>query len=242
MEKQLRLLYCLYISKTVLRNRKTKQYIPSMKVMSYEKKWLRIGLTLLIAVLSFGTVKALIPAIFLKKVIGNVQEIAQKYSAEGDKKLIVISFTKQHTLQHVYVNKDYLPNPQLAAIKDQTQLVTYVAKGGGDTFYGLELANGTVIQSKRWDLLTAYLNHSVVVFVLTVVPIGLYFMYRKELVQNPTDRVLSVVYMIVLAFVWGKLHIFLMILLILGLVQIGKKLSKQKPEQAVNDIDLPTQT
>ncbi|MDM8174665.1 MULTISPECIES: hypothetical protein [Olivibacter] len=213
-----------------------------MNVIIHEKKWLHIGLFLLIGILGLGVLKALIPAAFLKKVTGTVQEIQQKYSAEGDKKLILISFKQQPLLKHSYVNKDYLPSPQVSEIKEQSQLVTYISRNGGDRFYGLELTDGTLIQSKRWDLLSAYLNHSFVIFTLMAIPIGLYLIYGKKLLQYKRDWIGFAIYALTLAFVWGKLHIFLMILLVIGLIQIGKRLSKQKDEQVTNDIDLPAQT
>lgn len=213
-----------------------------MNTLSHEKRWLHIGLILLISVLSLGVLKVLVPTLFLKKVSGTVKEIQQKYSGEGNKKLIIISFAEGTTLRHSYVNKDYLPSPQINKLREQTQLVAYTTKGEGDLFYGLELTNGEVIQSRRWDLLAAYLNHSLVVFVLIVVPLGLYWIYGKELLRQKWDWIGFVTYTILLSYIWGKLHIFLMLLLVLGLIQLGKRLSKQKEEQVTKDIDLPAQT
>ncbi|WP_134089120.1 hypothetical protein [Olivibacter sp. XZL3] len=213
-----------------------------MNIVSNEKKWLRLGLILLIGILSFGVLQALAPAVFLTKVSGTVQEIQQKYSGAGAEKLITISFTGEPILMHRYVNKDYLPSPEVREIKDELKLTTYTRKGKDGTFYGLELVDGTIIQSKRWDLLSAYLNAPIVAFALIAIPIGLYLIYGKKLLQTKPDQILFIGYVFMLAFVWGKLHFFLMMLLILGLVQLGKRFSNQKGGQAVKEMNFPIQT
>lgn len=213
-----------------------------MNTVSNEKKWLRLGLILLIGILGFGVLQALAPAIFLIKVTGTVEEIQQKYSGEGTEKLITLSFTEQPPLKHHYVNKDYLPSPQVTEVKGEPTLTTYTKKGKNGVFYGLELVDGTVIQSKQWDLLSVYLNNPIIAFALIVIPIGLYLIYGKKLLQNGSDRLLFIAYIFMLAFVWGKLHFFLMVLLILGLDQLGRRFSNQNREQGVKEVNFPVQT
>lgn len=213
-------------------------------IASNENRWFRIGIAIIVVVLCIGLVKVLVPNLFLKKIEGKVIEIKQKYSNEGNEKLLILSLKNQPIVSHQYVNKDYLSSPHINDLKEYTYLITYVSKGGDEkTFYGLELTNGKIIQSKRWDLFSAYLNHSLVVFMLVAIPLALYSIYRKSLLKGRKNVIILFFYSLILAYVWGNLHFFLMIVLVLGLIRLGKNLSDQRKEQVVNDsVDIPTQT
>lgn len=213
-------------------------------VIFNENKWLKIGVAIIAIVLCAGILKVIMPGLLLKKVEGKVVVIEQKYSAEGDEKLITLSLEQQPIYRHKYVNKDYLPSPQLTTLKDYKHLVTYVSKEeNSNGFYGLELSDGTVIQSKRWDIISDYLNRSLVIFILVAVPIALYCIYGKKLLIAKQNVIILVIYSLALAFIWGRLHIFLMVVLVLGLIRLGKNLSGQKKEQVTSEnVDIPAQS
>ncbi|HWV73390.1 MAG TPA: hypothetical protein VN040_16825 [Pseudosphingobacterium sp.] len=213
-------------------------------IASNDNKWFKIGITIIVVIISVGIVKVLVPNLFLQKVEGTVVEIKQKYSEEGDEKLLLLTLKKQPTFSHLYVNKDYLPSPHINELKEYNYLITYVSKlGDKKTFYGLALTNGETIQSKRWDIINAYLNDPMVVFILIVVPIALYSIYRKTLLKGRQHIIILFIYSFILAYAWGRLHFFLMIVLILGLIRLGKNLSDQRKGQVANEsVDIPTQT
>lgn len=200
-------------------------------VNTTERKWLNWGLITVILVLSIGVIKTICCDLFLEKKQGNPLTIKQKYSTEGDVKLLSLAFDSSTTYTHSYINKDYLPSPKLKELESHTVLVTYVSKSNRNgTFYGIELANGHVIQSKRWDVLSAYLNQTFVVFVLVAIPAGIYIAYRKQFMLQRRDALGLLLYGFILAYIWGKLHFFLMILLIIGLLKLGRHLSRSKED------------
>jgi|GEM_PF-1245993 len=210
-------------------------------VISQKSKWLKAGLILIAIVLAIGIVKALIPNLFLQKIEGNVVEIKQHYGAEGSEKLITLNLEQHGIYNHCYVNKDYLPSPHINDLKEYKRLVTYVSRGKRDLFYGLELLDGTVIQSARFDIISAYFNNAFVAFILLFVPIGLYFIYSRNLVVEKQDQLFILFYGFIFCYTWGKLHFFLMALLVLGLIALGKRLSNKNKEQTINeDINMPT--
>jgi hypothetical protein len=215
-----------------------------LMIASNDNKWFKIGIAIIVIVISIGIVRVLVPNLFLQKVEGTVVEVKQKYSDGGDEKLLVLNLKNQPTLSHLYVNKDYLPSPHINELKDHNYLITYVSKlGDKKTFYGLALTNGETIQSKRWDIINAYLNEPAVVFILIVVPVALYSIYRKTLLKERHQIIILLIYSFILTYAWGRLHFFLMTVLVLGLIRLGKKLSDQRKGQVANEsVDLPTQT
>jgi len=202
-----------------------------------ERKWLKLGLIAVIVVLSIGVLKTICCDLFLEKKQGKLVAIKQKYSAEGDVKLLTLTFGQEEaSYTHRYINKEYLPSPQLKELEQHEYVVTYIPKKkNSQTFYGLELPDGKVIQSKRWDVLSAYLNQPVVVFMLVIIPTGIYIAYRRKLLLKKRDFYGLLLYGFMLAYMGGKLHVFLMIVLIVGLVKLGQHLSRPKGEPVVDN-------
>lgn len=202
--------------------------------------WFKAGLIVIIMVLVIGVVQFLIPSLFLHKIEGNVVAIKQHYGAEGSEKLITLQLGQHEAYNHYYINKDYLPSPHLNDLTDYKQLITYVSKSKKGHFYGLELPDGTIIQSVRFDIICAYFNNAFVAFILLFVPIGLYFVYGRNSVIEKQDQALILLYGFVFCYIWGKLHFFLMALLVFSLIGLGKKLSNKNKKQAVDeDLNLP---
>lgn len=198
-------------------------------VNTAERKWFNWALITLIVILSIGVLKTIGCDLFLEKKQGKLATIKQKYSTEGDVKRITLSFDPAGSYTHSYINKDYLPSPQSGELEQYEYIVTYVSKNGkNEVFYGIELPDGQVIQSKRWDVLSAYLNQAFIVFILVAIPAGLYIVYRKQFIIQKRDAYGLLLYGFLLAYIWGKLHVFLMILLILGLLKLGQYLSRAK--------------
>ncbi|QNL49273.1 hypothetical protein H8S90_21435 [Olivibacter sp. SDN3] len=202
---------------------------------SKKDNFIKLGLVFIGCLVVIGFVKGLMSNFLLHKTAGEVEHITQKYTAEGEIKLISIVFKNGKVYKHAYINKTYLPSPKINELKAHSYLIVYISRGNSDTFYGLESSEGEVIQSKKIDVIVQYFNTPIIAFFLLFLPIVIYIIAGRKLLQKKSHASALLLYAFFLAYLWGKLHLFLMVLLILGLINLGKYFSSRKRDKAIND-------
>ncbi|GAA4806686.1 hypothetical protein GCM10023231_39840 [Olivibacter ginsenosidimutans] len=171
-----------------------------------------------------------VPNLFTTELVVSVDNIIQKYSAEGEEKRISLVLPSKETYTHSYVNKDYLPSPKIKALNECKQLLIYIPKSGkGHTFYGIETLDHQVLQSRRLDLAYAYFNNRFIVFFMIVLPIALYWV-AKDIAIRGFYLFLFMLHSFLLAYIWGKVHWFLMIVLIVTLIRLNKKRADRRAQ------------
>lgn len=198
--------------------------------------FIKLGLVFVGCLILLGFGKGLMSGFLLHKTAGKVARITQKYTAEGDIKLISITFENGQVYKHSYINKAYLPSPQINTLETCNYLITYTNKiGDKEMFYGLGAPDGKVFQSKKLDVIIAYFNAPLVAFLLVAIPIAIYIIAGRQLLQRKSSAFIVLLYAFLLAYVWGKLHLFLMALLILGLINLGRYFSSRKRDKVIRD-------